>query len=165
MSNKFQVLKFLTFTAVILIMGITGIFLKFYLLDSKLSQEVFGSEEISVCGGALEYGIRKPQSYLNKTGEILFKNNCSPCHAIHEVVVGPALENITERRKTDWIHRFVQNSTAFIMAGDPEAVRIFNEYQQQQMPSFALTTAEIDSIIHYIDAFSTGNSEVLFPVE
>src|SRR5688500_6922018 len=39
-----------------------------------------------------------------KAGETLFKNNCAACHAASaEVVVGPGLAGVTQRRPEDWL--------------------------------------------------------------
>jgi hypothetical protein len=46
----------------------------------------------------------------------------------------------------------VKNSSKVVASGDEYAVKIFNEYQKQQMPSFQLSDAEITSIVSYITA-------------
>ena len=48
-----------------------------------------------------------------KNGESLFKGNCTVCHAIDEVIIGPALRDIHERRSEEWIYAFIKNSTIF----------------------------------------------------
>ncbi|KUG07273.1 hypothetical protein ASU33_12980 [Solirubrum puertoriconensis] len=84
-------------------------------------------------------------------GDALFKNNCAQCHAINDVVVGPALAGLTQRRAQPWVVKWVQNSSKMVASGDEYAVKIFNEYQKQQMPSFALTEEQIGQIIKYIE--------------
>jgi mono/diheme cytochrome c family protein len=86
----------------------------------------------------------------NLSGEKLFVNNCTQCHAIGEVVVGPALAGVYDRRSTEWIHQFVKNSQVLIQSGDKTATALYKEYNQTQMPPFNFTTAQIDSIIAYI---------------
>ena len=54
-------------------------------------------------------------------GKELFENNCASCHAVHKVMVGPALKGITERRKIDWIIQWVKNPAKVIASGDPYA--------------------------------------------
>ncbi|GAA4375228.1 cytochrome c3 family protein [Hymenobacter koreensis] len=85
-------------------------------------------------------------------GDALFKGNCAQCHGINEVVVGPALAGIDKRRPTPWLISWIKNSSKMVAAGDEYAVKIFNEYQKQQMPSFALSDAEITSILAYVKA-------------
>ena len=49
-----------------------------------------------------------------KNGESLFKGNCTVCHAIDEVIIGPALRDIHERRNQEWIYAFIKNSQKVI---------------------------------------------------
>ena len=83
-------------------------------------------------------------------GDALFKANCAQCHAVNELVVGPALSGIDKRRPLPWIIKWVQNSSKVVASGDEYGVKLFNEFQQQQMPSFALSAAEIKQIMQYV---------------
>ena len=85
-------------------------------------------------------------------GDALFKGNCAQCHAINEVVVGPALGGISKRRPISWIIPWIKNSTKVVASGDAYAVALYEKYQKQQMPSFALSDKEITSIVAYITA-------------
>jgi mono/diheme cytochrome c family protein len=87
-------------------------------------------------------------------GDALFKGNCAQCHAVNDKVVGPALRDVTKRRPISWLIPWVKNSSKVVASGDAYAVKLFNEYQKQQMPSFALSDKEITSIIAYVDAES-----------
>src|SRR5688572_21141979 len=89
---------------------------------------------------------------LISAGDALFKNNCASCHALDEVVVGPALRGVTKKRNQAWLINWIKNSSKMVQSGDKEAVAIFNEYQKQQMPSFAFSDDEIKSILAYVDA-------------
>jgi mono/diheme cytochrome c family protein len=97
------------------------------------------------------------------SGETLFKGNCAQCHAVDDVVIGPALAGITERRPLSWIIPWVKNSSKVVASGDEYAMKIFTQYQKQQMPSFQLSDAEIKDIITYIEtqrAMVSGNQSV-----
>ena len=83
-------------------------------------------------------------------GDALFKSNCAQCHAVNEQVVGPALGGITRRRPISWIVPWVKNSSKVVASGDDYAVALFNKFNKQQMPSFALSDKEITSIVAYI---------------
>ena len=85
-------------------------------------------------------------------GDALFKGNCAQCHAIHTKEVGPALAGITERRPVSWLIPWGKNSSKVVARGDAYAVKLFNEYGKQQMPSFNLTDDEISSILAYIES-------------
>jgi mono/diheme cytochrome c family protein len=90
-----------------------------------------------------------------QAGDALFKANCTQCHAINEKVVGPALKDITKRRSISWLIPWVKNPAKVIASGDEYAVKLFNDYGKQQMPSFGLSDKEITSIMAYVTAEST----------
>ena len=50
-----------------------------------------------------------------KNGESLFRGNCTVCHAIDEVVIGPALRDVHERQSEEWIYAFIKNTKAKII--------------------------------------------------
>ncbi|RTQ48826.1 cytochrome c [Hymenobacter gummosus] len=93
-------------------------------------------------------------------GDALFKSNCAQCHAIDDVVVGPALAGIGQRRPLPWIVKWVQNSSRVVASGDEYGVKLFNQYQKQQMPSFQLSAEQIQQIMKYVEV-EAGNRVVL----
>ena len=95
-----------------------------------------------------------------QAGDALFKANCTQCHAINEKVVGPALKDVTKRRSISWLVSWVHNPAKVIASGDDYAVKLFNEYGKQQMPSFPLSDKEITSIMAYVTAESSKTSTV-----
>ena len=84
------------------------------------------------------------------TGKQLFVNNCKQCHAVNEVVVGPALGKVSDRRSKEWIYAFVRNSAKVIQSGDPVAKQLYEEYNRTQMPSFNFKDEEIEAILSHI---------------
>jgi len=89
---------------------------------------------------------------LIAAGEALFTANCTSCHAAAtaEVVVGPGLKGIMERRSMDWLIPWIKNSQAVIASGDKYAVDLFAKYNKSVMTSFAFSDAEIKSIFAYV---------------
>jgi mono/diheme cytochrome c family protein len=85
-------------------------------------------------------------------GYTLFTGNCAQCHAVNDVVVGPALTGITKRRPMSWILPWVKNSSKVVASGDEYAVALFSKFNKQQMPSFTLSDKEIRSIVAYIES-------------
>jgi mono/diheme cytochrome c family protein len=83
-------------------------------------------------------------------GDALFKGNCAQCHAVNDVVVGPALAGVRKRRPEKWLLAWVKNSSKMVASGDEYAVQLFNQYQKQQMPSFQLSDNEIRQILLYV---------------
>ncbi|MGK0137733.1 MAG: mono/diheme cytochrome c family protein, partial [Algoriphagus sp.] len=59
-------------------------------------------------------------------GEKIFKNNCAACHAYdNNVIVGPGLQGIEERRDYDWIKAWINNPAAVIASGDEYAINLY----------------------------------------
>lgn len=88
-------------------------------------------------------------------GKALYENNCTQCHAISdEVVVGPGLKNIHQRRKLPWLIKWIRNSTLLINSGDAQAIEVFNKFNKVQMQSFDFKDDEIISIVAYIKSES-----------
>jgi mono/diheme cytochrome c family protein len=95
-----------------------------------------------------------------ETGEKLYKANCTQCHAINEVVIGPALKNIEERRPTEWLIAWIKNSQAVIQSGDEYAVQLYEECNKTAMPAYPFSDDEVLAILAYIDVESNKAPEV-----
>lgn len=86
-----------------------------------------------------------------KNGESLFKDwGCNTCHAVDRKVVGPALQGVYDRRTLPWIYEFVRNSSKVIASGDAQAVAVYNEFNQLQMPNHDLEDSDILAIMAYV---------------
>ena len=96
-----------------------------------------------------------------KNGESLFKGNCTVCHAIDEVIIGPALRDVHERRNQEWIYAFIKNSQKVIKSGDEYAVELYNQYNKTLMTSFDFSDEELNAILTYIKDESSKEVEVL----
>jgi mono/diheme cytochrome c family protein len=85
-------------------------------------------------------------------GEKIFKNNCAACHAYDaNVVVGPGLKGIEERRDYSWIKTWINNPSAVIASGDKYAIDIYEQFNKTQMTAFpGFGDAEIKGILAYI---------------
>lgn len=94
-------------------------------------------------------------------GAKLYNGNCTQCHAINEVVIGPALKNVHERLSTEWLISWIRNSQKMIESGDEYAVKIYNQYQKTAMPAYPFSDAEILSILAYIKVESNRAPEVV----
>ncbi len=84
-------------------------------------------------------------------GKKIFEDNCTSCHSMGGgKIVGPDLQGVTERRKEDWIKKFVVNSQAMIAAGDAEAKAVFDENGQIPMPEHGhLKEADLNALVDY----------------
>jgi len=84
------------------------------------------------------------------SGENLFNQNCAACHRIDQRLIGPALQNIYDRRDIAWIQAFVKNSQKVIASGDEYAVNLYEEYSNMMMTPFDFSDEEILSILAYV---------------
>ncbi|PDH39635.1 MAG: cytochrome C [Rhodothermaeota bacterium MED-G19] len=107
-----------------------------------------------------EEGPSSDQSIV-KNGESLFKGNCTVCHGIDEVIIGPALRDIHERRNEEWIYAFIKNSQKVIKSGDEYAVELYNQYNKTLMTSFDFSDEELNAILTYIKDESSKEVQVL----
>jgi mono/diheme cytochrome c family protein len=86
-------------------------------------------------------------------GKALFTaNNCSTCHKIDEQMVGPALgPMVTMGHKEDYLIKWIQNNQALIAKKNPEALEIYNKFNQQAMPVFSnLSDKDVKDILAYV---------------
>ena len=86
-------------------------------------------------------------------GKSLFSQNCMACHSAgSEVVVGPGLAELSERRSKKWLQDWIRNSQAVIASGDEYGISLYEEYNKAVMTAFpTFKDEEIDAILVYID--------------
>jgi mono/diheme cytochrome c family protein len=85
-------------------------------------------------------------------GEKIFKNNCAACHAYdNNVVIGPGLKGIEERKDYAWIKSWINNPAAVIASGDDYAIKLYEKFNKIQMTAFpGFGDAEIQGILAYV---------------
>ncbi|MFT5745590.1 MAG: cytochrome c2 [Paraglaciecola sp.] len=99
-------------------------------------------------------------------GKALFKAQCNQCHAkdMKSKLTGPALGGVEERwaeYPREDLYTWIRNSQAMIGAGHPRAVELWNEWKPTIMNPFpALTDAEMDNVLAYIDIVYTGKDKI-----
>lgn len=83
-------------------------------------------------------------------GKTLFNANCAACHKLYDKAVGPALFGVGDKYEKEWLYSWIRNSQEMVKAGDPIAVKLFEENNQSVMTAFpALSDTDIDNIIAY----------------
>ncbi|MBD3582359.1 c-type cytochrome [Flavobacterium selenitireducens] len=83
-------------------------------------------------------------------GKALFNTNCAACHKMDAKSTGPALRGVGDKHSMTWLYDWIHNSSAMIKAGDPVAVKLFEENNRQVMTPFPqLSNKDIDDIIAY----------------
>jgi cytochrome c2 len=84
-------------------------------------------------------------------GEAVFKANCKQCHAINDVVVGPALKDAHKR----WPNKaamanFIKYPQKVIEGGNAYAKGLYEKYKQFMPNHDFLSPADVDNVIAYI---------------
>ncbi|WP_299455659.1 cytochrome c [uncultured Microscilla sp.] len=135
-------------------LSITGLIVALVLIQSnaKIAETTpsFG------CGTVSEYSYQDTVkiSGVTSVGKTLFDNNCQQCHSPGaDVVVGPGLRGILDRRSIEWLITWVQNSQKVIASGDPYAVKLYNKYNKTMMQSFDLTADDIKAIFEFVQSY------------
>ncbi len=83
-------------------------------------------------------------------GKGLFESNCKQCHGINEVVVGPALAKVYDRKNLAWIVNFVKYPQKTIESGDAYAKALYDKYKQFMPNHDFLSDQQIVSIVSYV---------------
>jgi len=93
-----------------------------------------------------------------ETGKELFEEECSSCHSIGgEPLVGPDLKGVTAKKDREWLIEFITNPQAMIDKGDAYALKIYKEYEEEEMPDYEeLGRDNIESVLAYIESQSGG---------
>lgn len=73
-------------------------------------------------------------SAQQEEGKQIFTQRCAACHKLNQKLIGPPLALSAQKREESWFIRFVHSSQEMIKSGDPDAVAVYNEYNQQIMP-------------------------------
>ena len=119
------------------------LFLLAFLVFANMSPSY--AQEAEAAAPGLEGDVAK--------GGTLFKSNCSSCHETGSTkAVGPGLKDIHKKHDFAWLVKWIRNSQAMVAAGDPDAVKIYNEYNKIPMTSFpTFSDDDVKNILAYID--------------
>ncbi len=101
--------------------------------------------------GQLTSMAQSREDPVYQAGKATFMANCASCHHPHKDLTGPLLAGVSEKYDTEWLYAWIKNSQALIKAGDPQAVKIFNEWNGTVMSAQNLTNVQIDEVLAYLD--------------
>ena len=129
---------------------------------STISNKQLAIPHILLC--ALVFFQNSP-CWTQETGEDNFNTYCVVCHTIGGGrVIGPDLDGVHQRHSNDWLLEFIQSSQSLINSGDPEAVKIYKEYNGLIMPDSLLSENQIESVMDYIAAHNSAVPENSNPI-
>lgn len=99
---------------------------------------------------------------IDHPGQKIFKTNCTPCHRLHQKLIGPPLAGVFDRRDSLWVIKMIRNSSQLIASGDPTAMKLFREYNGTQMTSFtSLSDEDLKTLLEYIKLESEREDQPL----
>jgi cytochrome c2 len=92
------------------------------------------------------------------TGQQLFQSKgCVACHTVGRGnLVGPDLKGVTTRRPHDWLVQWISAPDAVLAKKDPVAISMLHEFHDVPMPNLGLTPTEVNQILAYLEAASSG---------
>lgn len=83
------------------------------------------------------------------SGNWLFKNNCSHCHAKNEFIIGPPLKTIKTKRTFEWTYKFLTDRKS--MHNDKEFLKLTKGQEYHCMEFQTLTKKELQLIIDFLN--------------
>ena len=88
---------------------------------------------------------------IDHPGQKIFNANCTPCHRMHQKLIGPPLAGVLERRDSLWVIKMIRNSSQLIASGDAAAAQLFRGYNGIQMTSFtSFSDEDLRTLLEYI---------------
>lgn len=123
--------------------GCTALLLLFFLLRPVGARPPANPADDSDEGGGQKFSAEAAG---------IFGKRCTACHTYGKgIKVGPDLKGVTDRRKRDWLLKFIHASSQIIKSGDPIATSLFAEFKQQRMPDWVdLSDKQINDLLDYI---------------
>jgi cytochrome c551/c552 len=81
-------------------------------------------------------------------GQFIFGRKCMECHELEVKLKGPALRNITKRRKSDWIKNMIMKPDKMI-ADDSIARKLYYEHGIKMVVK-EITEEETEAVMEYL---------------
>ncbi len=93
-----------------------------------------------------------------EVGKQVFEQKCVGCHTIGQGDrAGPDLRGVTQRRDRNWLEQWISAPDQMIARGDPIATELLNRWRTP-MPNLGLSRDQVQAVISYIEAVSTGQA-------
>jgi mono/diheme cytochrome c family protein len=85
-------------------------------------------------------------------GKALFSANCTSCHAVNKVILGPALAGVTDRvPDRRLLHEWIRDNEKVLKSKEPYFTQLYIDYNRTSMNRFPnLTDNDIDAILNYV---------------
>ena len=127
-----------------------------FIVTVQAMNQALPSERTNAVRGLEGYILAGP------AGEVLFMKACAGCHSIGGGDrVGPDLAGISERRRRDWLTRFISDPEKMRKEKDPIALALSAKYPVVRMPGIGVSEDEAADLIAYIDARQPKHARAL----
>ncbi len=135
-----------------------------YILANEIGSWLHNYKKKNVNQNLNSYDGELPELRTLTQGEALFRARCSACHNIGQgdglKRTGPNLLEVTERRKPEWLRRWIQQPDVMLQEEDPIALSLFTAYRKVQMPNLELNDHEVSSVIEFLKVESRRVSKM-----
>lgn len=112
-------------------------------LTSRLQGKMGG--QATTTGKPLESAPAK------SAGDMLFRSKCEACHSVGvDEGIGPGLSAVTTRRDVNWLKRWIKEPDRMIAEQDPDALAMYQKYNNLPMPNLRLSDSEVETIVQYL---------------
>lgn len=96
-------------------------------------------------------------------GQQIFTLKCASCHTVGGgILVGPDLQGVTGLRERVWLQEFILDPNSKFDSGDPIALQLLQEFNNIKMPNMALTAADVESVLLFLES-SSGAAQPTTP--
>ncbi|HET9653415.1 MAG TPA: multicopper oxidase domain-containing protein [Usitatibacter sp.] len=121
------------------------------LIDAGVKAEEADIEHHNIAASAT------PTDPVAVRGKLAFENKCLACHSLGGGrKVGPDLAGVTKRRSESWLARWLKSPEA-MLASDPDAKKMLQEYNNLPMPNQNVNDPEIREYLEYFKWYDTAS--------
>lgn len=85
---------------------------------------------------------------MAQKGKELFELKCSACHKVNERYIGPAMNDVLDRRSPTYVMNMILNPDGMVK-NHPEAQKMLQEYNMSPMPNQGLSQEEARAIVEF----------------
>lgn len=94
-------------------------------------------------------GVTVDANRATRGKAVYMKNGCYVCHAFGRLLAAPDLMGVTDRRDQDWLRRWLKDTNG-MLATDPQAKAMLEQFRYVKMPQFKIGDSDIDAVIHFM---------------
>jgi cytochrome c2 len=91
---------------------------------------------------------------LKTEGQKIFEDNCTSCHAVDKMKLGPPLQGISKKMSPEIIKKFLHTPYAFNLEKElfyKSNDKYFHPYVHTKMSFPSLTNTEIEALVRYVE--------------